>query len=103
MGLICEIVNLCYSAQNLFLQVGILRHISILFFLKMSVLCMTTVSVNFNCQMQQNIFTRFLNALGFPADSFQQVAYMAVGMMERGLASFAMLLLNFYFEVDFIL
>lgn len=48
-------------------------------------------------------FTRFLNMLGFPADSFQQVAYMAVGMMERGLASFAMLLLNFYSKVDFIL
>jgi len=43
MGFICEIVNLCYSAHNLLSQVGILRHISILFFLRMSVLCMTTV------------------------------------------------------------
>lgn len=48
-------------------------------------------------------FTRFLDAIFFLAVFFGLVSYMAVGMTQRGLVSFAMLLLNFFSKVDFIL
>ena len=76
------------------------------FFLKMFVYCITTV-VHCLHKLQLPHATKYIStvfdALAFPADSFRLVAYMAVGMMERGLVSFAMLLLNFCFKVDFIL
>ena len=37
------------------------------------------------------------------ADSFGQVVFMVAEMMQRGLVSFVMLLLNFYTNVDFTL
>lgn len=46
---------------------------------------------------------KFLDEIVFLADFFQQVAYMAVGMTQRGLVSFAMLLSSFYSKAELIL
>ncbi|KAM1267413.1 hypothetical protein ACFX2J_036864 [Malus domestica] len=47
--------------------------------------------------LQNHVFLMYLS------DSFMQVAYMAVKMMQRDLVSFAMLRYKYYSKVDFIL